>query len=115
MIASSSIRATSFGEVTFRSPSKIIRAEIDVDKMYPQTDYSDDIAPREIDESDPLLAVKRLFDRQDFAGAETAARSTLRDLPRYDDVRILLARSLLGENKTGEAEREFKAVLDEKL
>jgi len=115
MVATTSIRATSFGEVTFRSPSKIVRAEIDVDKMYPQTDYSDDIAPREIDESDPLLAVKRLFDKQDFAGAETAARSTLRDLSRYDDVRILLARALLGENKTAEAEREFKAVLDEKL
>ena len=35
--------------------------------------------------------------------------------PRFDDVRILLARSLLAQNKTAEAEKEFKSVLDEKL
>jgi hypothetical protein len=115
MVASTTIKASSYGEVIFRSPNKITRAEVDTDKMYPQLDYSDDIAPRLSTESDPLLAVKRLFDKQDFVGAESAARTTLRDMPRYDDLRILLGRSLLAEGRTGDAEKEFRAVLDEKL
>ena len=42
--------------VAFRSAAKINRIEIDADKLYPQTEYSDDIAPRESTDSDPLLA-----------------------------------------------------------
>lgn len=109
------LRAKSFGEIAFRSSAKIVRIEIDSDKLYPQTDYADDIKPQLVTESDGLLAVKRLFDKQDFAGAETTAKTLLRDVPRYDDLRILLARSLLAQGKTSEAEREFRTVLDEKL
>lgn len=115
IVAPTSIKATSFGEVAFKTSQKIVRVEIDAEKVYPQIDYSDDIAPRDSNESDPLLAVKRLFDKQDFAGAESTARLTLRDRPRFDDVRIFLARSLLAQNKTVEAEREFNAVLVERL
>ncbi|MDI1241823.1 MAG: tetratricopeptide repeat protein, partial [bacterium] len=109
------IRATGFGEVIFKTPMKIRRIEIDRQKLYPQTDFSDDIAPRELTDSDPLLAVKRSFDKQDFAAAEKTARQVLSDFPRNDDVRVLLARSLLGLNRTADAEKEFRAVLDEKL
>jgi hypothetical protein len=115
MTAPATIRATSFGEVTFKTPAKIRRIEIDRQKLYPQTDFSDDIAPRELTDSDPLLAVKRSFDKQDFAAAEKTARQVLTDFPRHDDVRILLARSLLGLNRNADAEKEFRAVLDEKL
>ena len=59
--------------------------------------------------------MKRLFDKLDYVKAETAARSVLRDLPRYDEMRSLLARSLLAQGKTAEAEKEFRAILDEKL
>ncbi len=109
------LKAKSFGEVSFKNAAKIVRVEIDPDKLYPQTDYSEDVAPRELDDSDLLLAVKKVFDKQDFVGAEKAARIVLRDFPRFDDVRILLARSLLANNKLSDAEREFKNVLDEKL
>ena len=112
--APTTIKAMSFGEVSFRTTGKVIRVEVDSDKLYPQIDYSDDIAPRETTDSDPLLAAKRLFDKQDFAGGEKTARILLRDVPRFDDLRILLARSLLAQNKNTEAEKEFKAVLDEK-
>ncbi|HEX6279679.1 MAG TPA: tetratricopeptide repeat protein [Pyrinomonadaceae bacterium] len=115
MTAPTTIRATSFGEVTFRTPIRVRRVEIDKQKLYPQTDFSDDVAPRELTDSDPLLAVKRPFDRQEFAAAEKTSRQVLAEFPRFDDVRILLARSLLAQNKVGEAEREFRAVLDEKL
>lgn len=115
MSAPATIRAASFGEVTFRTPVKIRRVEIDRQKVYPQTDFSDDVAPRELTDSDPLLAVKRFFDKQDFANAEKTARQVLSDIPRFDDVRILLARSLLGLNRNADAEKEFRSVLDEKL
>lgn len=113
-----SLRAATIGETTFKTSEKIVRVEIDADKLYPQLDYFDDISPRESTESDPLLAVKRAFDKQDaqgYATAETTARTLLRDLPRLDDLRVLLGRTLLAEGKTAEAEKEFKAVLDEKL
>ncbi len=113
--APTTIRATNYGEVAFKASGKIIRVEVDSDKLYPQTEYSDDIAPSETSDSDPLLAVKRLFDKQDFVNAEDTARKLLRDLPRFDDLRILLGRSLLAQNKNTEAEKEFRAVLDEKL
>lgn len=109
------IRAKSFGDVSFRTAEKVIRVEIDPEKFYPQTDYSDDVAPREFDDSDLLLAVKRLFDKQDFSGAEKAARTVLGNFPNYDEVRVSLARSLLSQSKNADAEREFKAVLEEKL
>jgi tetratricopeptide (TPR) repeat protein len=115
MSASATIRATSFGEVIFKTPVKIRRIEIDRQKLYPQTDFSDDVAPRELTDSDPLLAVKRSFDKQDFAAAEKTARQVLADFPRHDDVRVLLGRSLLGLNRNADAEKEFRAVLDEKL
>jgi hypothetical protein len=113
--ATTTISAKSFGEVSFKTPNKIVRVEVDGEKLFPQLDYSNDIKPVEIDESDLLLFTKKPFDKQDFAAAEKNARLVLRDNPRFDDVRVLLARALLAQNKTAEAEKEFRAVLDEKL
>lgn len=113
--APTTIRAKSFGEMSFKAANRITRVEIDPEKLYPQTDYSDDIAPREGTDNDVYLTVKRSFDKQEWANAEKAARAALRDLPRFDDVRVLLGRALLAQNRTADAEREFRAVLDEKL
>jgi len=115
MSTPATVRAKSYGEVIFKTANKIVRVEIDSEKLYPQTVYSDDVSPREFIESDMLLAVKRLFDKQEFANAESAARKILTGVPRFDDVRILLGRSLLAQGKNAEAEREFRTVLDEKL
>ncbi len=109
------LKPKSFGEVSFKNANKIKQIEIDSEKLYPQTDYTDDVAPREFTDSDLLLVVKRDFDKQSYPLAEKSARSVLNEFPRFDDVRILLARSLLAQNKNAEAEKEFKAVLDEKL
>jgi hypothetical protein len=105
----------SFGSVSFKTTSKIIRTEIDPTKLYPQLDYSDDIAPREFQETNPIVAIKRSFDRQDFATAEKNARAILQYSPRSDEVRTWLGRSLLSQNKTAEATTEFNSVLSEKL
>jgi len=115
LIAQTTIPAKSFGEVNFKSANKIVRTEIDAEKTYPQIDYSDDIAPREANESDAILIIKRAFDQQKFAQAEESARLVLRNAPRFDDARSWLGRALLAQNKNAEAEKEFRAVLDEKL
>ncbi len=109
------IPAKKFGEAVFKTNSKIVRAEVDADKFYPQIDYSDDIAPNEFTDSDAILAVKRAFDQQDFAKAEKNARTVLQTAPRFDDVRTLLGRALAAQGKNAEAEKEFRAVLEEKL
>jgi tetratricopeptide (TPR) repeat protein len=113
--AQSTIKARDFGEVSFRTPQKIVRVEVDSEKIYPQIDYSDDVAPREFTDSDVLVAVKRFFDKQDFAGAEKAARTALSSSPHNDDVRTLLGRSLLAQARNNEAEKEFTAILNEPL
>lgn len=115
LTTSATLRPTSFGEVVFKTNAEVVRVEIDGDKLFPQVDYSDDVAPRETTDSDPLLAVKRSYDKQEYAKAEALARVLLRDLPRFDDLRIYLGRSLLAQNKLAEADREFRSVLDEKL
>ncbi len=115
LLTQTNIPAKSFGEVTFKSSNKIVRTEVDTDKLYPQTEYFDDVAPREFDDSDSLLVVKRAFDKQDFAAAEKTARIILQSYPQFDDVRILLARALLSQEKTTDAEKEFRAVSDAKL
>lgn len=115
MSAPVSLKAATFGEVSFKTPNKIVRVEIDPEKFYPQTNYTDDVAPRETSEGDIALAVRRAFDRKEYAEAEKIARSALADVPRYDSLRILLARSLLGAGKNTEAAKEFMAVLNEKL
>lgn len=115
LTAQSTVRATSIGGVSFKTTARIVKVEVDSEGLYPQTDYSDDVAPREFSDSDVLLVVKRDFDKQEFANAEKSARAVLRDIPRFDDVRILLARALLAQTKNAEAEKEFRAALDEKL
>ena len=115
MTAQTTIQAKKFGEIIFKTTNKIVRAEIDSEKLYPQTEYSDDVAPREFDDGDSFLVIKRSFDKQEFAVAEKNALIVLKLMPRYDDVRVLLARALLAQGKNAEAEKEFRAVLDEKL
>lgn len=107
-----SIKANSFNETVFNTSNKIIRVEVDASKVYPQTDYSDDIAPREIGENDALVFIKREFDRQKFEVAEKNAKAVLKIYPNFDDARILLGRSQLSLNKTSEAKKNFQQVLN---
>ncbi len=109
------IPAKGFGEAVFKTANKIVRTEIDAEKLYPQTEYTDDVVPRESDDSDAILGIKRAFDKQDYALAEKNARASLQLLPRFDDARIWLGRTFLAQGKVTDADREFRAVLDEKL
>jgi hypothetical protein len=109
------IPARSFGEAVFNTASRPVRVEVDPDKFYPQLDYSNDVMPRSLQVEDPLAEVTAKFVKQDYAGAEAGAREMVTHSPRIQEARILLARSLLAQSKMDEAEKEFRAVLDERL
>lgn len=115
LVERATVNPRSFAEVTFNTASKIIRTEVDPEKYFPQVDYSDDVAPREFTESNPLIVLKRSFDKQDYATAEKDARVVLKTQPHLDDARTLLGRALLGQNKLQEAEKEFQGALGETL
>ncbi|MEO6393191.1 MAG: hypothetical protein ABIP75_15180, partial [Pyrinomonadaceae bacterium] len=104
-----------FGEAVFKTTGKIVRVEVDPEKVYPQLDYSNDLVPRGRVTDSALAEAKSAFDRGDFAKAEGIARDVLTVYPFDEDARLRLGRSLLGQNKLGEAEKELKALLDGKM
>jgi tetratricopeptide (TPR) repeat protein len=109
------VPAQNFGEAVFKTNAKITRVEIDPDKLYPQIDYSNDVAPRARDVAEAMSEASRLFGAQDFAKAEMIAREIMAAAPRLQEARVLLARALLGQNKLDEAEKLFRAALDDML
>jgi Tetratricopeptide repeat len=109
------VPARDFGEAVFKTPSRIVRVEIDPDKLYPQLDYANDIVPRKDLSEDALAEATRAFVRQEYARSESITRELLSVAPRMQDARILLARALLAQNKLDEAEKEFRVTLDESL
>lgn len=113
--AVAAIKAKDFGEAVFKTTAKISFVEVDADKYYPQTDYSNDFAPREILDNDWSAAIGAAFNRQNFQNAETMARKILIIQPRFDDARTWLGRILIEQNRLDEAEKEFNEALNEKL
>jgi tetratricopeptide (TPR) repeat protein len=100
-----SIPARDFGEAVFKTASRIVRVEVDPDKLYPQLDYANDIVPRKDLSEDALSEAARAFARQELIATA----------PHMQEARILLARSLLAQNKMDEAEKEFRAASEERL
>lgn len=109
------IPARDFGEARFKVAGKLIRAEIDPDKLYPQIDYSNDYAPRPVTPEDPLAEAAKFFARQDYAKAEEKSREALRFAPQTQEARVILGRALLGGNKLEEAAKVFRSLLDDPL
>jgi tetratricopeptide (TPR) repeat protein len=115
VLAEATVPAKNFGEAVFKTTSRIVRVEVDPDKLYPQLDYGNDAAPRSKDLPDALNEASLQLGGQDFAKAETTARGMLAAAPRFQEAKILLARALLGQNKMEEAETLFRASLEEPL
>ncbi|MCP9494760.1 MAG: hypothetical protein MSG64_09920 [Pyrinomonadaceae bacterium MAG19_C2-C3] len=110
------VPARDFGEARFRTASPPVRVEVDPQKIYPQLDYSNDVAPARVASvDDPLNEANRLIARSDFAAAEINAREALLRTPNMSEARTLLARALLGANKLDAAEAEFRRVLEAPL
>jgi hypothetical protein len=115
LVTEASIPAHDFAQAKFQSTATLVRVEVDPDKLYPQLDYANDVAPRSIEIGSSLADVMRLLGGQEYVKAETLARQLLTISPRLQEARILLARVLLAQNKNDEAEREFRALLEDRL
>ncbi len=109
------IPARNFADAMFKTTSKLVRAEIDPEKLYPQLDYANDSAPRNRDIGDAIAEATRFFGAQDYTKAESVAREILAVHPRLQEARIILARALLAQNRNDEAEKLFRTALDEVL
>jgi hypothetical protein len=109
------VPARSFGEARFKTAGRVVRVEVDPEKFYAQTDYTNDVMPRTRELADTLAEGSRLLGAQDFVKAETAARELLAREPGLQEARIILARSLLAQNKTDEAEKLFRSALEDPL
>ncbi len=110
------IPAKDFGEARFATTKTLTRIEIDPEKIYPQLDYANDIAPAVQNLNDePLSEATRAFTRSDFANAEIFAREALTRTPAMSEARVLLARALLGANKIEAAEAQFKQTIEAAL
>jgi hypothetical protein len=103
--AEATVPAKNFGEAIFKTASKIVRVEVDPDKLYPQLDYGNDMMPRGKDLLPALNEAQAQLGAQDFAKAETTARAMLLTAPRFEEAQIILARALLGQNRIEEAEK----------
>jgi tetratricopeptide (TPR) repeat protein len=105
------IPAKGFAEAVFTTGAKVVRVEVDPDKIYPQLDYTDDVSPR-VGSLDSAIAESNLsFSRQEYAKAEARLRETLAVYPSAQEARVLLGRTLIALNRHDEAEKEFNAAL----
>jgi TolA-binding protein len=109
------VKATDFGEAVFQTAERIASAEVDPDKLYPQTDYDNDDAPRAPALDATLDEATRSLTAQDYAHSEQLTRALVARQPLMQEARILLARALLEQNKLADAEREFRAAADAAL
>jgi tetratricopeptide (TPR) repeat protein len=106
------IPARGFGEAVFNTSAQPVRVEVDPEKLYPQLDYTNDVAPRSRISEEALAEAATLFAQQNYARVEAITREVLALAPAATEARVLLARSLLASNKTDEAEKEFRAALE---
>jgi tetratricopeptide (TPR) repeat protein len=115
VVAEATVPARNFGEAIFKTTARIVRVELDPDKLYPQLDYSNDTVPRTPDLPEALADASRQLGAQDYSKAEVTAREIFAAAPRLQEGQILLGRALLGQNKIDEAEKLFRAALDQAL
>jgi len=115
LTTNATVKARDFGEAVFKSAARIVRVEIDPEKLYPQINYANDTAPAAPALEESLSEATRTLSAQEFARSETVAREMLARAPLMQDARLLHARALLGLGRLEEAEREFRAAADSPL
>jgi len=115
ILVDATIPSKNFGEAVFKTSGRIVRVEVDPEKLYPQTDYGNDVVPRVRDLPDALNEATLQLGAQDYVKAEAVAREMLSAAPRLQEAKIILGRALLGENKLDEAEKIFRAGVAEPL
>jgi tetratricopeptide (TPR) repeat protein len=112
--ATAHVPAKDFGEAQFRTASKIVRVEVDPEKLYPQVNYSNDVVPAGPDAAQAVEQARAQL-TQTPARAEELARAVLARVPTNEEARVVLARALVEQGRLDDAEREFRAALDSPL
>jgi tetratricopeptide (TPR) repeat protein len=112
--ATARVPAKDFGEAQFRTASKIVRVEVDPEKLYPQVNYANDVVPAGPNAAEAVEQARAQL-TQAPAKAEELTRSVLARVPTDEEARVVLARAMLEQGKLDEAEREFRAALDAPL
>ncbi|HEX8337016.1 MAG TPA: tetratricopeptide repeat protein, partial [Pyrinomonadaceae bacterium] len=103
------VPAKDFGEAQFKTASKIVRVEVDPEKLYPQTNFANDVVPQAPGLVEAVEQARIQLGQQP-ARAESLAREVLARAPASEEARVVLARALLEQNRLDEAEREFAAA-----
>lgn len=104
------IPAKDFGEAQFKTASKIVRVEVDPEKLYPQMNFANDVVPQGPGLVEAVEQARIQLGQQP-ARAESLAREVLARSPASEEARVVLARALLEQNRLDDAEREFNAAL----
>lgn len=113
--AKARVPAKDFGEALFQTTAKIVRVEVDPEKLYPQVDYANDVVPRSPSPEEAVAEARAQLTRGEFAQAESTTRTALARAPLSEDARVVLGRAVLEQNRLDEAEKEFRAALDSTL
>ena len=114
LAATARVPAKDFGEAQFRTAAKIVRVEVDPEKLYPQTNFANDVVPQGPGLAEAVEQARIQLGQQP-ARAESLARELLARAPASEEARVVLGRALLEQNRLDEAEREFRAALDSTL
>ena len=114
VLTTARVPAKDFGEAQFKTAAKLVRVEVDPDKMFPQLDYANDVVPAAPGPEEAVEQARNQLAQQP-ARAEALAREALARFPARGEARVVLARALLEQQKLDEAEREFRAALDAPL
>lgn len=105
------VKASEYGSVNFPAGVNIKTVEVDPDKIYLQSDYTNDVFPRRPSQSEAFGQANLAFSKNDFATAEAKAREGLAATLNAPTLQALLGRALLAQKKNDEAAKIFNEVL----
>jgi tetratricopeptide (TPR) repeat protein len=111
------VKAGEYGSVNFPAGIDIKTIEIDPDKIYLQSEYSNDVFPRRPSQSEAFGQANLAFSKNDFATAEAKAREGLAASDSSGastsapTLQALLGRALLAQKKNDEAAKIFDDAL----
>jgi hypothetical protein len=114
LMTTARVPAKDFGEAQFKTAAKIVRVEVDPEKLFPQTNYANDVVPQGPGLVEAIEQA-RIQLTQKPPQAESLARAVLARAPSSEEARVVLARALLEQGKLEESEREFRTALDAPL
>lgn len=100
-----SVASEGFGEARFETTEKIAQVEIDPERLIPQKNYSNDARPPRPDSGSLFVEGVGFVKRKDFAAAEAKLKESLASTPTDSVTRVWLARAVLGQGRTAEAEK----------